>query len=290
MKQVNISGKTQICGIIGDPIEHTISPAMQNAAFKQSGLDFIYVPFKVNPDSLGEAVAGMRAFNIRGLNVTIPHKVAVIRYLDDLDEMARNIGAVNTLVNEDGYLKGYNTDAAGFLRALEAEKVTPAGKNIVIIGAGGASRGISFILTDKGANLTILNRNEDAARGISDRLFRIFRKEVKALELNNINLKIALEGADVLVNTTSVGMFPICDKTPVPSRLMKRDMVVFDIIYNPIKTRLLDEAGKHGAKTISGIEMLVWQGAAAFEIWTGKKAPVEVMKESAVSMLGGSGK
>lgn len=280
-----VSGKSRICGIIGDPIEHTISPVMQNAAFKELDLDYIYVPFKVKAEDLGTAIQGMRALGIRGLNVTIPHKVASIQHLDEIDGLAHNIGAVNTIVNTDGVLKGFNTDASGFLCALAAENVKPEGKNIIIIGAGGAARAIAFILADKNANLTIINRHLDKAEDISGRIISLFRREVKALELNTVNLETALSEVDMLINTTNLGMTPAINETPIPARLLKPGLVVVDIIYNPLQTRLLNEAREQGAKVISGIEMLVWQGAAAFELWTGKEAPVEIMKKALVSAL-----
>lgn len=275
-----------MCGIIGNPIEHTISPVMQNAAFQELELDFVYVPFKVKPGDLNQAIQGVKALSIRGINVTIPHKVAVIPFLDELDSLAENIGAVNTIVNESGTLKGYNTDASGFLKALLAEGVQPENRKITILGAGGAARAIAFILADKGANLTIMNRHLDSAQKLADRTFQLFRRDVQALELNRENLKDNLFGAEILVNTTSLGMSPENDNTPVPALLIKPGLVVFDIIYNPVKTRLLYEAEERGAKVIGGIEMLVWQGAAAFEIWTGKRAPVQIMREAVMRALG----
>jgi len=282
-----VSGKTKVCGIIGDPIEHTASPLMHNAAFVKMGMDYCYVPFRVRKEDLDKAIAGMRALNIRGLNVTLPHKVAVIQFLDELDPLAEKIGAVNTIVNEDGVLKGYNTDATGFLQALLAREIKPEEKNIVILGAGGAARAISFILAERGAHLVILNRQLelDWAKELAQRISRTFRKEVKALELNEKNLATVLEKTDILVNATSVGMSPDIDETPVPARLLKPDLVVFDIVYNPIKTRLLREAEAAGASTISGIDMLVWQGASSVEIWTGLKEPIELMREEAIKVL-----
>ena len=156
-----ISGKTRPCGLIGDPVEHTMSPAMHNAAFARMGLDYVYAPFRVKKDDLAQAIAGMRALNIRGLNVTIPHKVNVIPLLDELDSLAEKIGAVNTIVNDDGVLKGYNTDASGFLQTLQERGIEPEGKRVVVLGAGGASRAISFILAESGARLVILNRIEE---------------------------------------------------------------------------------------------------------------------------------
>jgi shikimate dehydrogenase len=282
-----ISGKTRVCGIIGDPIEHTISPVMQNAAFEKMGVDYFYIPFRVKKEQLAKAIEGMRALNIRGLNVTIPHKVAIIPFLDVLDPLAERIGAVNTVVNDEGVLTGYNTDATGFLQALLKSGIEARGKNIVILGAGGASRAISFILAETGSNLVILNRllELDWAEELAGRLSHTFAKEVEALELNEENLAEALEKADILVNATSVGMTPSIDETIVPFNLLKPGLVVFDIVYNPIKTRLLREAEQAGAETISGIDMLVWQGASAFEKWTGLKAPIELMREEVTKAL-----
>ncbi len=283
------SGKTRICGIIGDPVEHTMSPAIHNAAFEKMGVDYLYVAFKVKKEELGKAIQGMKALNIRGLNVTIPHKVGVIPFLDELDPLAERIGAVNTVVNDNGVLKGYNTDATGFLQTLLDRGIEPRGENIVILGAGGASRAISFILAERGSNLVILNRllELDWAEELANRISQVFQKEVKALELDGENLAKVLEKADILVNATSVGMSPDIDETPVSSELLKSDLVVFDIVYNPIKTRLLKEAEAAGAKTISGLDMLVWQGALAFEKWAGLKAPVDIMKRAIIKALEG---
>ncbi|MFC1907938.1 shikimate dehydrogenase [Chloroflexota bacterium] len=282
-----ISGKTRTCGVIGDPIEHTMSPVMHNAAFKNKGVDYVYLPFRVKEKELGKAIEGMRALNIRGLNVTIPHKVAVIQFLDEVDPLADKIGAVNTIVNDEGVLKGYNTDGAGFIQALLEKGVKLEGKNVVVLGAGGASKAISFILADRGSHLVILNRllELDWAKELAGRILQIFNKWVEALELNKQNLTRALAEADILVNATSVGMTPNVDQTPVASDLLKPGLVVFDIVYNPIKTRLQKEAEMAGAKTVSGLDMLVWQGALTFEKWTGVKAPVELMKAEVIKVL-----
>jgi shikimate dehydrogenase len=277
--------KIQVCGVIGDPIGHTVSPDMQNAAFRQMGLDYMYVPFNVKKEDLKQAIQGVRALNIRGLNVTIPHKVAVIPFLDDIDPVAESIGAVNTIINDEGTLKGYNTDGEGFLQALLVSKVRPERKKVVILGAGGAARAIAFILTDRGADLTIINRHADSAQGIADLIFKLFRQKPEVLELKPKNLEIALKKADLLVNTTSLGMYPDNDSTPVSKKLLRPDLVVFDVVYNPVRTRLLYEAEKQKAKIIGGVEMLVWQGAKSFELWTGQKAPVAVMREVAIRAL-----
>jgi shikimate dehydrogenase len=263
-----------------------MSPVMHNAAFKKLGMDYLYLPFRVGQEELGKAVEGMRALNIRGLNVTIPHKVAIIPFLDKLDSLAEKIGAVNTIVNEDGVLTGYNTDATGFLQALLEKGVEPEGKNIVILGAGGASRAISFILAERKAHLVILNRRLARAEDLARRISQVFT-EVKALTLNEEDLAKVLEGADILINATSVGMSPDIDETSVPAKLLKAGLIVFDIVYNPIKTRLLREAEGAGAGTvIGGLDMLAWQGALAFEKWTGREAPLDLMRGEAIKALG----
>ncbi|OGO24654.1 MAG: shikimate dehydrogenase [Chloroflexi bacterium RBG_16_50_9] len=282
-----ITGKTKICGVIGDPIAHTVSPAMHNAAFQSIGLDYVYVPFRVASEELGKAVAGIRAMNIRGLNVTIPHKVAIIPMLDGLDPLAEKIGAVNTIVNNEGNLRGYNTDATGFLQALLEKGVEPEGRNIVILGAGGASRAVTHVLVVRGARLTVLNRRLELgwAEALAGEILDDLNIEVKVLELGDDNLARALDGAEILVNTTSVGMLPNIEETLVPVQLLSPDIVVFDIVYNPIRTRLLREAAAAGARIIGGVDMLAWQGAQAFEKWTGQPAPLELMRDEAIKAL-----
>jgi shikimate dehydrogenase len=264
-----------------------MSPAMHNAAFRETGIDYVYLPFRVRREELGKAIEGVRALNIKGLNVTIPHKVAVLPLLDKLDPLAEKIGAVNTIINDDGILTGYNTDATGFLQPLLENGIEPNDKRIVILGAGGASRAVSFILADRGANLTILNRLEelDWATELAGRISQIFRTKVGASELTRDNLKGILEKADILINATSVGMSPATDNTPVEADLLRPGLVVYDVVYNPVKTRFLREAEAAGATTMAGIDMLVWQGALAFEKWTGLKAPVKLMKQEAIKLL-----
>ena len=282
-----ISGQTTICGIIGDPIGHTMSPAMHNAAFKSLGLNYVYVPFKVKSMELRKAIEGIRGLNLRGVNVTIPHKVAVVQLLDKLDPLAERIGAVNTIVNDEGILTGYNTDATGFLQTLHDRNIEPAEKKVLLLGAGGAARAIGHILTREKARVTILNRKQDLswAEDLAARLSRNYKTDVKALELTPENLKKAISNAEILVNATSLGMSPEIDSTPVPAELLRADLTVFDVVYNPLQTRLLREAKAVGAQTIDGLEMLVRQGAVSFEIWTGVKPPVEVMREAALSLL-----
>jgi shikimate dehydrogenase len=282
-----ITGKTTICGIIGDPIEHSMSPVMHNAAFQTSGIDYAYVPFKVKSLQLRKAIEGIRGLNVRGVNVTIPHKVAVMALLDRIDPLAEKIGAINTIVNDDGILTGYNTDAAGFLQVLHERNIELAEKRVLLLGAGGAAHSISNILAAEKAKLTILNRKQKIStlKDLAERLVQYYGADVNVGELTNENLKKAINDADILVNATSLGMSPDNDQTPVPAELLHADMVVFDIIYNPLPTRLLREANAAGAETIDGLEMLVQQGALSFEKWTGIKAPVDVMRKSVESML-----
>ncbi len=282
-----MSSVTQLCGLIGDPVEHSLSPPMHNVAFRALRLDYVYLPFRVKKAELSQAIGGMRALNIRGLNVTVPHKVAVIPFLDNLDPLAKKIGAVNTIDNKDGVLTGYNTDGAGFLQALRQRGIEPQGKNVVVLGAGGAARAISFALADSGARITILNRREEFnwAEELASQLSPVSANKVKALELKGVNLAQALDKADIMVNATSVGMSPDIEETPLDSAWLRPDLIVYDIVYNPMKTRLLREAESAGAKTISGVDMLVRQGALAFEKWTGHQAPIELMKAEVVRLL-----
>jgi shikimate dehydrogenase len=280
-----VTGKTRICGIIGDPVVHSMSPVMHNAAFEALGLGYAYLPFHVRVEELKAAIDGIRALSIVGLNVTIPHKMTVMPFLDKLDPLAEMMGAVNTIANENGELTGYNTDASGFLQALRSQGIDPDGKSIVILGAGGAAKGISFILAGAGASLVILNRTVSRAEELASQIVRYYHRKIEAMTLNEANLKMALDGADVLVNTTSVGMVPDVDQTSVPGSLLNSHLAVSDIVYNPLETKLLREAKAAGARTINGLDMLVWQGALAFEKWTGRKAPFEIMKQAAMKAL-----
>jgi shikimate dehydrogenase len=287
MTDIELSGKTKVCAIIGDPVDHTLSPPMHNAAFQALGLDYVYVPFRVTKEGLKAAVAGLKALNVRGFNITMPHKVTIIPMLDRLDPTAEKIGAVNTVVNEAGLICGYNTDGPGALQALIENGADPKGKKVVVVGAGGASRAISYVLASHGAELTILNRTLELdwahtiARLIKDNL----GAEAKVLELGKAQLKSALTDASILVNATSAGMEPDADKTPVPAEVLRSGLTVFDVIYSPVKTRLLSEAESAGCRTIGGVELLVWQGILCFEKWTGRKAPLEVMRRTALKKL-----
>jgi shikimate dehydrogenase len=280
-----IDGKTAICGVMGDPVGHSVSPAMHNAAFRALGLNYVYLPFNVSNAGLKEAVGGIRALNIAGMNVTIPHKVAVIPLLDEIEPLAQRIGAVNVIHSKDGRLTGSNTDAEGFLRVLKERGVDAQGLRTVVIGSGGASRAICFALASIGAHLTILNRTAGRAADLAEEVTAHTGRTFEALETNPANLAMSLARADLVVNATSIGMVPHEDKSPVSRELLERRHTVVDIVYNPIKTRLMKDAEKAGATTIGGLDMLAWQGALSFEIWTGCKAPIDVMRRAAAAAL-----
>ena len=275
---MNVKGSTNIVGLIGHPVEHSFSPPMHNAAFEKLGMDYAYVAFDVSPDDLKSAIDGAKSLNIKGFNVTIPHKIEVMKYLDEIDEVAALIGAVNTIDFKD--MKGYNTDGIGAVRAIE-EATSIKGKNVVIAGAGGASRAISFYIAKYGADkLTILNRNVEKAQKLaSDVLDSNLIGSVEADSISEISS--CLRQADILINTTPVGMHPNVDDEPVASASdMHEGLVVFDAVYNPNETVLLKEAIKAGAKPVYGIKMLLYQGAESFKIWTGNEAPVDVMEDA----------
>ncbi|KXA92976.1 shikimate dehydrogenase [candidate division MSBL1 archaeon SCGC-AAA259E17] len=282
-----ISGKTKVVGLIGDPVKHSVSPSMQNAAFRKLGLDYVYVPFNVEKDSLQSALSGLKALKVRGVNVTIPHKSSVMDHLDEIEEPAKKIGAVNTIKREGQLLKGFNTDGIGAQSALKEKIDELKDKNIVILGAGGAARAISFTLAEKGANLTISNRTTSKAEELVREIKKKVGGKVKEIPQDRKRLKEELEDSNILINSTSVGMHPDKDETILTAKEMHSDLTVMDIVYNPPKTHLLKEAEKAGAKTISGLGMLVHQGATSFKIWTGRKAPVQTMKKSAKKVLEG---
>jgi shikimate dehydrogenase len=282
---MDVSGKTRVYGVIGDPIEHTLSPTLQNAAFQAAQLDCKFLAFQVKPDQVGNAMAGMRALGISGLNVTMPHKNAVINHLDEIDPTAKQLNAVNTIKNEDGKLFGYNTDGTGAFKALRENGVEVKGKTVVLMGAGGAARAIAFALAKEASEFNIVNRSLQPAAELANQLKLNFDAKVFVYTLSPFTVKANLAEADVLINATSVGMNPNANQTLIPSKYLKPDLAVMDIVYNPLQTKLAKAAKRAGAKVISGVEMLLFQGAASFEIWTGKKAPVEVMRKAVLTSL-----
>ena len=279
---MHVTGKTRVCAVIGDPIEHSLSPCIHNAAFKHLGLDYIYVAFRVRRGMLRGAIEGMRSLGIHGLNVTMPHKIDVIQYLDRLDEYASMVRSVNTILNRDGLI-GYNTDGVGALRSLRIHIKDLGDAKVIILGAGGASRSISFSIAQEAGELVILNRTVWKAKELAERISKATGKNVKWGGIDKIEDEI--EDANIIINATSVGMHPRSSESPVSVDLLRKDLIVFDLVYNPLETKLLKEAKYVGAKTIDGLTMLVNQGAASFEIWTGEKAPFNIMMEAALKHL-----
>ena len=271
-----IKGSTKVVGLIGEPVEHSFSPPMHNEAFKTLGLDYVYAPFNVSPDNLKSAIEGANSLNIQGLNVTIPHKINVIKYLNELDPIAELIGAVNTIDFKN--LKGYNTDGIGCIRAIE-EVTKIKDKNIVVAGAGGAARAIVFYLAKYGAEeVNILNRNLKKAENLAnDLLASNLISNVNSSDISEISKFIS--DADILIDTTPIGMHPnVSDEPIVKAADIHEELVVNDIVYNPNETVLLKEAIKANAKVVYGIKMLLYQGAESFKIWTDREAPIDVME------------
>lgn len=263
----------KVYGVIGNPIEHSLSPVMHNAAFEALGLDAIYLAFRVAEHDLGDAIRGAKSLGIAGLNVTIPLKEKALAFVD-ADDIASRIGAINTIDFSTDTPTGYNTDGIGALTVLKERVGEIRGKEVLILGAGGAARAIAFYLDTEGARLTIANRTEDRAAMLASSLHN-----ADFISLSEEELKRHIKDADILINTTSVGMYPRADATLVNAGMMHSRLVVFDIVYNPAETKLLREAKKAGVQTIiEGVKMLVYQGAASFRIWTGMEPPVEVME------------
>lgn len=287
-----ISGKTRVCGILGDPVEHSFSPAMHNAAFRAAGLDYVYVPFPVKPADLGRAVEAVRALGLAGVNVTIPHKEAVLPLLDELSNEAGLIGAVNTIVNRGGRLLGDNTDGRGFLRSLrESAGCDPAGRTALVLGAGGAARAVAVQLALAGAaRLLLANRSRARSAELA-----LFIKEKTGTEAEIIGWPAGegetlpgeiLQSADLVVQATSLGMSPaIATAPPLPFGQFRPGQFACDLVYNPAETRFLREAARAGAAVVDGLGMLLYQGALAFELWTGAAAPVEVMRKALEEVL-----
>jgi shikimate dehydrogenase len=266
---MKITGRTKLTGLYGYPVEHTLSPLMHNAAFEHLGLDYCYLPFSVHPDSLKSAVEAIRALNLAGVNVTIPHKESVIPYLENVNEEALFIGAVNTIVNQDGRLTGYNTDGRGFMRSLAENNVSPDNKNILIVGAGGASRAIGYYLSQKADQLFLFDIDKIKLEKLASDLSEI-RDNISVL-----NDTADLGHFDVLINATPLGL-KTTDPVPFDVSILSSHQTVCDLIYK--KTPLLSHAAQKGCKTIDGLGMLLWQGVLAFELWTRIPPPVEIMK------------
>ncbi|HOJ34228.1 MAG TPA: shikimate dehydrogenase [Candidatus Hydrogenedentes bacterium] len=280
-----IDSFTQLCAVIGNPVEHSLSPAMHNAAFEALNLNYVYLAFRV--EDVANCIAGMRALlSFRGMSVTIPHKLAVMQYLDEIDPIARRIGCVNTITRENGILIGSNTDGLGTLRAFQEAGVSLEGKKVLFLGAGGAVRAVAFAFAEKGqvGHITILGRTISKV----EKLVQDIRKQTD-IPVYSGNLSTDLPKAmaehEVIVQGTPVGMYPHSEESCVPLELLRADHIVFDMVYRPLTTRFIREAQAAGCKTIFGIEMLLYQAALQFEKWTGYPAPIGVMREAALNCL-----
>lgn len=269
------------CYLIGYPVGYSVSPEMHNAAFQKLGLKYRYEAVLVEPDRLTDFLNGvLRRPCVRGANVTIPHKISVMKNIDVLDEEAAAIGAVNTIVNDGGVLRGYNTDGVGALKALKESCGELNDKRVVLLGAGGAARAVAYRIAREAKALTILNRTLWRAEELAASLRKMVEGshiEISAAAFDEMQLGRALKGADILINATPIGMHPDVGGTPVPRHLLHGRLVVFDLVYNPPMTRLLKEAEEKGAETLSGVNMLVYQGAEAFLLWTLRRAPIGLM-------------
>jgi shikimate dehydrogenase len=268
---MKITGKTKITGLFGYPVEHTLSPAMHNSAFEQLGMDYCYLPFPVRPDLLKNAVEAVRALNMAGVNVTIPHKEAVIAFLDTIDEEASFIGAVNTIVNNGGNLTGHNTDGRGFMRSLEENNVDSENKKVLVVGAGGASRAISYYLSEKAEAFYLFDIDTKKAEKLVSDLSKI-RSNVHQMSV----LK-SPQDFDLIINATPLGLRKE-DPLPFDVNTLTSDHTVCDLIYK--KTALLEQAGTKGCMAVDGLGMLLWQGVLAFELWTKVFPPVDTMRKA----------
>jgi shikimate dehydrogenase len=274
------SYRHEIVGVFGDPVDENPTIAMHEAAFKAKGLNWRYQNFRVKPDGLAAAMQGMRAMNFKGINLTIPHKVAVLQYLDRITPEAAMMGAVNTVVRQGDELIGTNTDGKGFLLSLKHAGIDPAGKRVVFLGAGGAARAMSVELALAGAShITIVNRTTHRGDALAQLLNE--RTTTPATFTWWLGDYSVPANTDILVNATSVGLHPKIDEKPgVNMDSIGAGMWVCDVIPNPPRTKFLIEAASRGAKTLDGLGMLVYQGAIAFTIWTGQDAPIETMRQA----------
>lgn len=273
----------QVLGVIGHPIDHSLSPQMHNAAFQAVGRDALYVPLLVKPDAVQTALAGAKALHFFGLNVTVPHKQSVIPFMDQLTPEAQAVGSVNTIRFEGHRMYGHSTDGAGFRAALEHELVKDvAGATVLVLGAGGAARAIAAELSRCGAEVLIANRTKEKATALAS---EFSQGERCGMSLDPHELRREMDAVNIVVNTTTVGMHDSQDESPIPRDLLREDLRVVDIIYNPQETKLLREAASMGCRVQNGIGMLVWQAAKSWEFWWGVSPPTAVMEEAVRTAL-----
>ncbi|MCX8043837.1 MAG: shikimate dehydrogenase [Desulfobacterota bacterium] len=285
MTEERINAQTILCCLIGNPVEHSLSPALHNACFRECGLNWVYVAFRVT--DIAGGLAGIRALGIRGASVTIPYKISALKYLDDIDPVARTIGSINTIVNQDGCLIGFNSDGTGALQALREQGHDPAGKRILVLGSGGAARAIcvSLALHAPPQILTIMGIVQDEMVTLERDLRTVSGCVVQTQQLDTDTLARILPETDIVINCTPVGMYPNIHASPIPAAFLKPRHVVFDVVYNPLETRLLLDAQKAGAAVVPGIGMFINQAAVQFQLWTGREAPRHIMHEVVMQHL-----
>lgn len=276
-----LTTKTKLYILLGNPLGHSVSPVMHNLAFEKLAMDCCYLPVEVSSGDLGTVFKGLTKMNVGGFNVTIPHKIRIIEFLDELDPVAKSIGAVNTIRMEDGKSMGFNTDGLGFIQSLEEEAgISVTDRSFFIFGCGGAARAISMTLAFTGAKkIYLCNRTEAKAKSLADEINKNIRPCAEVVTNTTEQQKAALDFCDVLVNSTSIGMYPDVDMLPVAESLIRKELIVADIVYNPKETKLLQVAKARGCLTVPGLGMLIYQGAAAFRLWTGVEPPVFEMGE-----------
>ena len=286
MNITSISPKTRLCAVVGNPVGHSLSPAIHNAAFAALGLDFVYLAFRV--EDLPGALAGMRALeNFRGMSVTIPHKIAAIGLVDEVSAVDRAIGSINTIIKEDGRLTGLGTDGPGALQAICEAGVAIDGREVLLLGAGGAARAIAFTLATaaRPRQLSLLDVAENVLRSLAADLRAGTAVEVDAAVMGDGALARMMARADIIINCTPIGMHPHAAASPIPAAMLRAGQVVFDIVYTPLETRLLADARARGLRTISGVEMFIHQAVLQFKAFAGQDPPVEVMRRVVLEKL-----
>lgn len=265
---MEINGTTRTCGVFGNPVEHTMSPAIHNTLARETGINLVYVPFHVENDKVGDAVRGAYALNLLGCNVTVPHKMAVIPYLSEMDDLAQKIGAVNTLVRTETGYKGYNTDMPGLYRAMTEDGIRIEGERIIILGAGGVARAVALLLGEKKAEeLIILNRTEEKARAIAEEVNRVSgRNFAKAMKLADYT-KLP-EEKYLCIQATNIGMYPKTDEAVIEDETFYRKIHTgYDLVYRPAVTKFMQLVRDNGGRSCNGLKMLLWQGVIAYELW-----------------------
>ena len=278
---------TKLVILLGNPLGHSVSPAMHNRVFEMLGMDYCYLPVEVNEDNLEKVFSGLTRMNVAGFNVTIPHKIRIMEYLDELDPLAETIGAVNTICVKDGKTKGYNTDGEGFARSLEEETgISAKGKCFFLLGCGGAARAIAMTLAFQGAGkIIICNRTTAKAESLAAEINDKIRNCAEVVEQAADSQSKALQGCDVLINGTSLGMHPREGVLPIEESLLLPHLIVADIVYNPLTTKLLQSAKERGCSIVPGLGMLIYQGAAAFQLWTDVEPIISEMSNVVYSLM-----